>query len=203
MKKVVISIGSFRAKDVEEYLSKGFEVVAYEPRKDIYEKYLKINRENFFPYNFAVVADESVKSIILKIIKGRKLKEGFEESDWYVGSSTYCGEEANFEDSWQFEGIVDKYPVKAVSIHSVLAEYKKIEELHFNCEGEEIPIILKTPIELFLKCKTIVVDFHWAHPHLNIPKEEGLKCLDKLSEYFEATIVKSNPIYKFERKELE
>lgn len=200
MEKIVISIGSFTTNKIKEYLSKGFKVIAYDPRRDVYEEYLKIEDAKFFPNNAAVVTNELLKEVILKIIKARKVLSPYLESDWYMGSTIHCDKEESFETSPEFSGIVDEYPVKAVSIRSILERYKKIEELHLLCEGEEIPIILRTPIDLLLRCKMIVASFPWNYPHLHLTEAMEKRCIDRLSMYFRVERILGNHSYKFDRK---
>lgn len=201
MKKVVISVGSFVPHMVREYLNRGFKVIAYDPRKEVYERYLKIKDDNFFPHNEAVVADESGKQVFLKILRARpeRLLRPGQSKDPEKGSSTQNIEGENFDNNYEFDGIVGKYPVPSVSIRSILEGYVEIEELHLICEGEEIPIIQKTPIDLFRRCKTIISTFPWKYPHLHQTEEMAKECIRKLSQYFTAKKI-IHCTWRFDRK---
>lgn len=213
MEKIAISIGAFIVRprpvdrgypSVEEYLAKGFTVVAYDPRKDVYEEYLTIKDENFSHYQVAVVVDDSKKEAILKVIKGRNTASKWKSNrkgDDYMGSTLHCSRDHNFEDDPRFEGIVDEYPVKLVSIRSILEKYSEIEELHLVCEGEEIPIILETPIDLLLRCRVIVSCFFWEYPYFHQTEEMEKKCIDKLSKYYIVEQIPGTQRFKFERKD--
>lgn len=199
MLKTIISIGHFKVEDIKKYLSKGFMVVAYEPRKDVYKKYLEIDEHYFVPQPFAVVANSTVDKIGLKIIRDRLVSDDMgTERD--LASSTYQKEQ--FEDTRYF--LADEYFVKTVSIHSVLEEFDNIEELFINCEGEEVPIIMENPVDLFLRCKKIYVEFHCHVPYLNMTEQMVLKCVKKWKNNFEPLLTESlkyKPWYQFNRRD--
>lgn len=209
MKKIAISIGAFKARpslnnypSVEAYLSRGFTVVAYDPRKDVHDEYLKIKNKNFVHHQAAVVAVKLTENTVLKVIRGRALHwESKREGDWYMGSTLYCDEDYDFTESTRFSGVIDEYSVKVVSIRSILEKYKKIEELHLLCEGEEIPIIMKTPLNLLRGCRIIVSNFPWTYPHLHQTVAMERKCISKLSKCYNVTRqVMGNRCFKFVRK---
>ena len=198
MLKVAISIGHFKVKDVIEYLDKGFIVVAYDPRKDVYEKYLDITEHYFTPSPCAVMANSNTDEITLKIIRDKLVSDDM-GSERDLSSSTYQKEK--FEDNRYY--VVDEYSVKAVSIHSVLEKFEEIEELHINCEGEEVPMIMENPVDLFLRCKKIYVEFHCHCSHLKMTKQMVLECVKKWEKDFESTCIKGleyKPFYQFIRK---
>jgi len=208
MKKLAISIGAFRARpvldypSVEGYLAKGFKVLAFDPRKDVYEEYLEIENEDFQAFQMAVVATVKESEAVLKILKGREIRwKSNRIGDWFMGSTLRCDKKHNFAESKEYQGIVDKYLVKVIPFCPILEAYHEVEELHLLCEGEEIPIILETPIELFLKCRIIVSDFPWTYPHLHQTKEMENQCVEKLSKYYTVKQLPGNRKFKFERKE--
>ena len=63
----------------------------------------------------------------------------------------------------------------------IAKNYGMVDKLLMNCEGSEIDIILKTPIEVFKYFKYILVSFHLFVPELNITEKEYRDCLNKLS----------------------
>lgn len=208
VKKIAISVGAFRARpcgssypSVEEYLSRGFTVIAFDPRKDVYEEYLTINDENFFPYQVAVAAEVEKSKTTLKILKGRGMHwKSNRVGDWFMGSTIHCNKEHDFTNSVQYTGIVDEYLVEVIPFRPILEEYEEVEELHLLCEGEEIPIILKTPLDLLRRCKIIVSDFPWTYSWLHQTKEMEDRCIAKLSKYYTVKRIRGNQKYKFERK---
>ncbi|HUU88881.1 MAG TPA: hypothetical protein VMX17_14175 [Candidatus Glassbacteria bacterium] len=82
---------------------------------------------------------------------------------------------------------------KAFSIHSVLEKFDKVDILYLNCEGEEVPIVLNNPIDLFLRCKKIIVEFQGY----STLQEE---CLKKWEKAFAVSKLDSKPTYRFMRK---
>ena len=207
MEKLAISIGAFRARpllqspSVEGYLAKGFRVLAFDPRKDVYEEYLEIENENFHAFQLAVVAEVKELEITLKVLKGRAISwKSDRKGDWFMGSTIHCNKNHDFTESKQFTGIVDEYPVKVVPFRSILEAYEEVEELHLLCEGEEIPIILKTPLDLLRRCRIIVSDFPWTYPHLHQTKDMEDQCIKKLSEYYIFERLSGNRKYRFIRR---
>lgn len=198
MLKTVVSIGHFKVDDIKEYLNKGFLVVAYEPRKDAYAKYLEIVEHFFIHYPFAVVGGTATNKTVLRIIRDRLVSDDA-GSERDLASSTY--QERPFENNRYF--LADEYSVENVSIHSVLEQFEEIEELYINCEGEEIPIIMENPVDLFLRCKRIYVEFHCHCPYLKQTKEKVLECVSKWEDYFEPILAKGldyKPWYQFNRR---
>ena len=198
MLNTVISIGHFKVKDIKEYLDKGFIVVAYDPRKDVYKKYLEIINQYFIPSPCAVVAGSVMDKINLKIIRdGLVSNDMGTERD--LASSTY--QKGQIEDTRYF--LANEYSVETVSIRSVLEKFDEIEELFINCEGEEIPIIMENPVDLFLRCKKIYVEFHCHCSFLNQTKEMVLECVEKWKDAFEPILaenLKYKPWYQFNRR---
>ena len=198
MLKVAISIGHFKVKDIIEYLNKGFIVIAYDPRKDVYKKYLEITEHYFTPSPCAVMANSITDEIILKIIRDKQVSNDM-GSERDLASSTYQKEK--FEDNRYY--VADEYSVKAVSIRSVLEKFDEIEELFINCEGEEVPMILENPIDIFLRCKKIYVEFHCHCPHLKMTGQMVSECVKRWEKDFEAICIKGleyKPYYQFDRK---
>lgn len=208
MKKLAISIGAFRARpmlqypSVEGYLTNGFRVLAFDPRKDVYEEYLEIKDENFHAFQMAVVAEVKETEAILKVLKGRDIRwKSNRKGDWYMGSTLHCDEEHDFTKSIQYSGIVDEYLVQVTPFSPILEAFEEVEELHLLCEGEEIPIILKTPLDLLQRCKIIVSDFPWTYPHLHQTMEMENQCIEKLSVSYIHERLPGNRKYKFTRKD--
>lgn len=194
MTKTVISIGHFKVKDVKEYLESGYAVIAYDPRKDVYRDYLKISNERFFPFDIAVMAGDTKTEVILKVIRDNR--PSCVGTDRYLSSSTYYKEGADGP-RWI---LTDEYLVKAVSIRSILEKFSEIEELYINCEGEEIPMIMDNPIDLFLRCKRVDVEFHCHVPHLNMTEQIVLDCIEKWRKNFIPTKKDYKPTYQFVRR---
>lgn len=196
MDKIVISIGHFKVKNVEDYLNKGFTVIAYDPRKEVYVNYLKIINKRFHPFDFAVLADEGKTSINLRVIRDKALLDNL-GTDCFLGSSTYQKGEIGGE---RFT-LMSEYSVKAVSLISVLNKFTEIEELHINCEGEEIPMIMNNSVDLFLRCKRIYVEFHCHVSHLNMTEQMVAKCVERWEVNFISTKLDYKPNYRFDRKD--
>ncbi len=192
----VISIGHFKVVDVENYLAKGYNVIAYDPRREVYADYLKKNNGMFIPLDYAVLANDGKNEIILKVIRDKNVPDG-EGTDCFEGASTYCSK-------GEIQGnrflLTDEYPVKTLSLRSVLKEYDEIEELHINCEGEEVPMIMNNGVELFLRCKRIFVEFHCHVPHLNMTEQIVTECVEKWKEKFIPTKLDYKPNYQFDRR---
>ena len=176
--KIIISIGALSPQQVKDTLIDGRFVVAYEPRKEIYEAYTKINDSNFTCFPHAV--------------SGKAGTTIFHE---HGGSSTIC------DMSLPHYQIDDEYEVEVVAMGDILSKYNGVRTLYLNCEGSEIPILMDTPIELLMRCKHINVEFHQNCPYLNISKEDVMACVKKLEEKFQANLVsKENPYYTFVRR---
>lgn len=208
MPKIVISIGTFKAKEIPAYLAEGYIVEAYEPRKEVYNEYLEIDNERFFPFDFAILGEKAEDEVILKIIEDQRDK--FKTPEMRLtkkGSSS----STHFKKNWESELIshlkfVDSYPVKTMLMSSILQTHEEIDKLFINCEGEEISIIKNTSIELFQRCKWIEVDFHLQperYDFLHLSNKDKIFCVNKLSKYFEViynyTINRTR--YQFVRKE--
>jgi hypothetical protein len=75
--------------------------------------------------------------------------------------------------------------IKAVSFTDIVnrlhKKYKVIDKVLINCEGEEINIIKNTSIDIFKKCKYILVSFHDFVEDFNITEEDVKICVEKLS----------------------
>ncbi len=84
---------------------------------------------------------------------------------------------------------------------SILKRFDKIDELHINCEGSEIPIILGTDLLLFEKCMFIQVQFHDFVPFLSVTEEDVRACIEKLQQSFTIEQIKrGSTTFVFRRK---
>ena len=200
--KVIISIGAFKVYEILSYLSKGYIVEAYDPRRDVYKEYLKINNKRFFPFDFAVLGNKTEDEIILNIIKDEapSVNDG---TNQFCSSSTHYNGLAELVSGCE---LADKYLVKTISACSILEKHIEIEELHINCEGEEVSIIMNTSIDLFRRCKKIYAQIHIQkgdrYSYLCLPFEDIKRCTDKLSKYFEVKYIdnkRSQTAYEFDR----
>lgn len=189
-KKIVVSIGAFKAKEIPIYLAEGYTVKAYEPRKEVYNEYLEIDNERFFPFDFAVLGEKTEDEITLKVIEEQKDElKAPEVRPTKKGSSS----STHFEKNWESElyplnfKLVDSYPVKTILMSEILEAHEEIDKLFINCEGEEISIVKNTPIDLFLRCKWIEIHFHFQterYDYLHLSEKDRDFCIKKLSEYF-------------------
>jgi hypothetical protein len=118
-----------------------------------------------------------------------------------MGSTIHCDKHHDFRKDVRFTGIVDSYPVKTISIRSILEKHDEIEELHLVCEGEEMPILLGTPIELLLKCRVIVPCFLWQYSHLHQTEKMEKECLVKMSKYYVVKQIQGTRRFSLERKD--
>jgi len=100
----------------------------------------------------------------------------------------------------------EKIEVKITSIEAILKELENqfglCQDLllYLNCEGEEVPIILYTPIKILRQFKYIQIEFHPdLYSFSNI-----VHVVEKLSSCFTCTkhltSQTKHPIYKFVRK---
>jgi len=80
-----------------------------------------------------------------------------------------------------------------VSIRSVLEKFHEVVALYINCGEDEIPIILNTPVDLFLGCKRIVVEFHCSTSLIS-------KCLKRWAKYFTFSKPDAKLTYTFVRR---
>jgi len=172
--KVIISVGSFTIDDVRNLLESDDScyIEAYEPREEVYQGYCNLAEEypnRFTPSNKAV-SGEFGKALLNK----RTTK------------STICPVSTDIPNPYRNRLI----EVDVISMSSILERFNEIDELHINCEGSEIPIIMETDLELFRKCKYIKVQFHNFVPFLNITQEDTAKCATKLLECFELKVLK-------------
>lgn len=95
----------------------------------------------------------------------------------------------NFESSREIE---------VVSLDSVLSPIKKVQTLHLNCEGAEIPIIMGTSLDNFEKCTRIWVEFHKFVSNFNITDEMVQACVERLGQRFHVKDQKTyHPDYVF------
>ena len=174
----VISVGSMSPQQVRATLNSGRIVVAYEPRKEIYEAYTKIKHSRFTCFPCAVSG-----------------KAGTTILHEHGGASSIC------DMSLPHYHIDDEYEVEVVAMSDILLKYNGVRTLNLNCEGSEMSILMDTPIELLMRCKHIDVEFHQNCPYLNISKEDVMACVKKLEEKFVATRVSDeNPYYSFVRR---
>jgi len=168
-KKIIISVGRFTDQDIIDRLENDnlCYIEAYDPLEKVYQKYLKIAEKypkRFVPSNNAVSAEFGESYLYAKTTK-----------------STICPINTDV--------VIDKDHLKNVSVvsmQSILERFDRIDELHINCEGSEIPIVMETDLSLFEKCDFIFIQFHTFIPFLSITQEDMLKCIEKLKSKFTA-----------------
>lgn len=187
-KKVFISIGWWTCKMIRERLESdpSCYIEAYDPLDRVYQGYLKIAEKypnQFIPSNKAV-SSESRAGVALLNIKSTK--------------STICpvlpGEGKRFS--------FNKHApltVEVISINSILDRFEHIDELHINCEGSEIPMIMENDPTLFERCDFIQVQFHEFVPFLDITKADVMECVEKLKSSFTAERMRKKPNWIFKR----
>jgi len=177
--KILLSIGSVTKQEAIDYIKQGFIVHAYDPRIDVFQDYLFVQKQygNIYPYKLAV-SDFNGEADL---------------SYHHNGAATIS-----------LPGKIHprSYVVPVVSMASILEQFKHVDFLLINCEGTEIPIVLNTDLSLFKKCSRIDVSFHHFVPYLKITKEQIQQCLDKMGKSFHYTLVKpKHPFYSFINKE--
>ena len=177
-RRLFISVGALQVQGVKNKLRSGFTVIAYEPEKIAFMKYQEIKDSHFVCHDKAVCDFEGRMTLWI---------DG--------GNSTILDTRSN--DSFQ-----DSYEVDVVTLDSVLKPVKSVHGLYLNCEGSEIPIIMGTSLDNFVKCRRIYVEFHKFVKRLRITDEIIEACVQKLGQQF--TIKDKHtyhPYYEFLRKE--
>lgn len=188
MDKTIISIGHFTDKDIRDRLGKSdVRIYAYDPQPDVCQEYSEIKNGRFTYYQLAVHDD---------------LRAGYGVLVWpkshHRVSCTTCMRWR--EDFWKRGVLGWAYPVKVVSLASILAGHESIDELHIDCEGAEIDMLLNTPIELLEKCRLIWVEFHNHSKVVNVTYDDIEQCVRKVKDSFSCRVVNSDhPDYEFRR----
>jgi hypothetical protein len=179
MKKVILSIGSLTVGEVQRMDNGIFLFYCYDPCPSVYAKFCETFRDN--------------KNVIC-----------------FPDAVSFYNGKANLNLNGTESELVDyksnlTTEVKVISLQNVvsmvLTEQSLDCELNLllNCEGEEISIIMGTPIDLLKGFKRIKIEFH---PHL-YNESAMFECVKKLSQHFgysaHCTLVKKLPVYIFER----
>ena len=157
--KNIIDIGANRADSTLYFANKGYNVIGFEPVKDLFEKGIQ-----------NINLNENLKNQITFINKAIGCKNGktkiFINNDLdncSVDSSTYLKEKENFE-------IID-----TITIEKALKDYN-IDPyiLKMDCEGCEVDIILNSNLSMF---KEIIFEYHTAFT--NVQPEIMIKELER------------------------
>jgi len=173
-KRVFLSVGALQVPGIKDQLKNGYTVVAYEPEKEAFARYRTVEHKNFFPINKAV-SDFNGK-VTLQADGGNSSILDTPDKTW----------------------IKETYEVEVVSLESVLRKIKKVQVLHLNCEGAEIPILMNTSLDLLERCKRIYVEFHTFRKNLCIADEEVQTCVKRLGQRFKVKDKHTyHPYYEF------
>jgi FkbM family methyltransferase len=162
LNEVIISVGYFKKQDIEllYMLVPPKYVEAYDPLPEVYKKYEILSKiyPTLVVFNKAVSdCDKNVELSKRKYNSTIKVKNKNDNT----------------------------IKIKAVSftdlINRVFDKHSVIDKVLFNCEGEEINIIKNTSIDIFKKCKYILVSFHDFVEDFGITDEDVKICIEKLS----------------------
>jgi hypothetical protein len=183
MKTIIISIGAYSAEEVENLKTPNTIFYCYDPRQEVTLEFEKKFKD-----------DNSVK-FFQKAVSVTNAKRYFK----LEGTKSRLFQNKGLrKDSTIIE--VDCITLQDIIIYTLEDNYdiNKIE-LIMNCEGEEISIILSTPIQLLEIMKKIKIEFHPQY----YPIEQIDIVLNKLKPYFKWTNYlaskSKSPIYIFER----
>ena len=174
--EVIVSVGFF--------LSSDFAIL-----KETYPKYV----ENYEPLSRAFVAHATATVDMPNVINIRKAVSG-------TSGETYLSMRSTKSSICYNSEVMKSELVEVVSMSSILERLNAlghIDKLLINCEGSEISIIDKTPIELFLRCNKIFIQFHSFIPELNITRNDVTRCLTKLGSIFEYKLISSRKYSKY------
>ena len=184
-KGIYLSIGALQAKAIRDILTAGYKVIAYEPEKRAFVDYQSLKKSQPIIYREFTCFNQAVSS--------------------YEGTATLQisggGDGGNSTILKNPIKHYDEYTVKVVSLKSILEPLEEVEIMNINCEGSEIDIILGTPIEFLVKCKSIAIEFHKHHKMLKQTDEMIQNCIDKLQKHFEVDDHHTyHPYFEFVRK---
>ena len=184
MSKLYVSIGALKAQGIRDRVSKGYDVIAYEPENQNYQNYQKLlvkkaYKDRLICYRKAV---GSYAGKVLLRVSGTG--DG--------GSSTILESLSDFRES---------YYVEIVTLDSILEPLLEVNTLDVDCEGAEIDIILGASLKNLQKCKRILVEFHKHYPQLQQTDEMIQNCIKRLEPLFEVNNCRTyHPNYIFYRK---
>ena len=154
----IIDIGANRADTALYFANKGYNVIGFEPVKDLFEKGIK-----------NINLNKNLKNQIILVNKAIGCKNGktkiFFNNDLDNSSgdaSSYLKEKENFE------------IVETITIEKILKDYNiKPYILKIDCEGCEVDIILNSDLSMF---KEIYFEYHT--PFTNVQPETMIKKLE-------------------------
>lgn len=185
MKHIILSIGAYASWEVKKLCrNKNLTFYCYDPLPGVYKSFQKTFADapnvNFF--NKAISISRAVRYLKCERTRSRLVnKEGATATGTFLEVETISLQDA-------------------VTDILIREGFKSQIELVVNCEGEEVPIILSTPIDLLKGFKRMKIEFHPQH----YPYSQIELVLKKLSKYFKWTFsltsIAKQPVYLFERK---
>ena len=184
-------VGTAAAADSSRAVINAINLHIYDPRHSVASSFAEkfVNDNRVTVYQEAVSDSNGVQRLSLK---------GTESSLLHIDG-----------DDTQRIDVMTTSLIRAVnrvtSQHDTITNPQRII-LVMNCEGEEIPIILNTPLDVFENFSDIKVEFH---PDVYIqqgwnPGDKIKSCVERLSKIFrpifQETSVKKQPVVVFVRK---
>jgi len=176
MNKLVVSIGAFNRKLLDDRLSDGWTVVHYEPNPLLHASYNHEDNPHFTLVKKAVCAKAGI--VPLQVVKKHRENDILDLS----ATTTYITEKIARDAEYKH---IQFFDVEAVTLTDVLAPFEEVDELNVNCEGEEVRLMLETPMETLLKCKMMLVEYHGFVEFIGITKDQVQQCNDRLWPHFD------------------